>query len=51
MKFYGHDGKKTKVLGFCATVEHANYMAEEFNKRLGKGKAISLNGTDDDSER
>ncbi len=51
MQYYGHDGKKAKVLGFCATVEHADYMAEEFNKRLGKGKAISLNGTDDDSER
>ncbi len=51
MQYYGHDGKKAKVLGFCATVEHADYMADEFNKRLGKGKAISLNGTDDDTER
>lgn len=51
MNYYGHDGKKAKVLGFCATVEHAEYMAQEFNKRLGNGKAISLNGTDDDTER
>lgn len=51
MNYFGHDGKKAKVLGFCATVEHANYMAKEFNARLGNGKAISLNGTDDDTER
>ncbi|MEG2685166.1 MAG: DEAD/DEAH box helicase family protein, partial [Erysipelotrichaceae bacterium] len=33
MKFYGHDGDKTKCLGFCANIDHANYMREEFNKR------------------
>src|SRR5699024_3817361 len=31
MKFYGHDGKVRKCLGFCASREHARYMAEEFN--------------------
>ena len=51
INYYGHDGNKAKVLGFCATVEHANYMAQEFNKRLGEGKAIALNGNDDDTER
>ena len=33
MKFYGHDGEKRKCLGFCANLEHARYMAEEFNNR------------------
>src|SRR5699024_11074443 len=33
MKFYGYDGKVQKCLGFCATVEHAQYMANEFNLR------------------
>ncbi|WP_174731983.1 DEAD/DEAH box helicase [Mesobacillus harenae] len=33
MNFYGHDGEKTKGLGFCASIEHAQYMASEFNKR------------------
>ncbi len=33
MNFYGHDGEKRKGLGFCASIEHAQYMASEFNKR------------------
>lgn len=33
MQFYGHDGRKRKCLGFCASLEHARYMANEFNKR------------------
>jgi superfamily II DNA or RNA helicase len=33
MDFYGHDGDKRKALGFCATVEHAQFMAKEFNNR------------------
>jgi len=33
MEFYGHDGSKRKALGFCATVEHAEFMAKEFNSR------------------
>jgi superfamily II DNA or RNA helicase/HKD family nuclease len=50
MKFYGHDGDKAKVLGFCVTVEHAQYMAAEFNKRLSKNGAdcaIALSGKND----
>ena len=48
-KFYGHDGEKAKVLGFCANIEHAKYMADEFNKRLsvnGNDIAVSLSGKD-----
>ena len=33
MNFYGHDGDKSKILGFCQTIKHAKYMASEFNKR------------------
>ncbi len=33
MKFYGYSGNKRRVLGFCASKEHAIFMSEEFNKR------------------
>ncbi len=33
VRFYGHDGNKTKGIGFCVTIDHARYMAEEFNKK------------------
>ncbi len=33
MRFYGHDGLKRKALGFCATLEHAEFMAAEFNNK------------------
>ena len=33
MRFYGHDGSKRRVLGFCITKKHAAFMAAEFNKR------------------
>ncbi len=49
LKLYGHDGRKAKVLGFCASVEHAQYMAREFNKRLsanGEDIAVALSGND-----
>ena len=51
IKFYGHDGDKTKCLGFCATVDHATFMAEEFNKKLGEGSAIALSGENSVPER
>ena len=51
IKFYGHDGDKTKCLGFCATVEHAKFMADEFNKKLGEGYAIALSSENSVSER
>ncbi len=49
MNFYGHDGEKAKVLGFCATIKHATYMAQEFNKKLsenGEEIAVALCGAD-----
>ena len=51
VNFYGHDGDKTKCLGFCATVDHAKFMAEEFNKKLGEGAASALSGENSVSER
>ncbi|MCR5284626.1 MAG: DUF3427 domain-containing protein [Treponema sp.] len=51
INFYGHDGDKTKCLGFCATVEHAKFMAEEFNKKLGDGSAIALSAENPAPER
>ena len=55
MKFYDHDGDgKAKVLGFCATVDHAQYMADEFNKRLSHGShdyAVALSGKDSSDMR
>jgi len=51
IKFYGHDGDKTKCLGFCATVDHAKFMADEFNKKLGEGYAIALSGENSVPER
>lgn len=44
MNFYGHDGEKRKGLGFCASIDHAQYMASEFNKR--GYNSIFLSGDD-----
>lgn len=33
MRFFGYDAAKPKVLGFCQTIKHAKYMADEFNAR------------------
>ncbi|ETI69818.1 DEAD/DEAH box helicase [Neobacillus vireti] len=44
MDFYGHDGEKRKGLGFCVSIEHAQYMATEFIKR--GYKSVCLYGAD-----
>lgn len=49
MNFYGHDGEKRKCLGFCASREHAQYMADEFNKR--GYKSVVLLGDDPSDKR
>jgi len=41
LHFYGHDGKKLKALGFCASLKHAEYMADEFNKHGIRSKFLS----------
>ena len=49
--FYGFDGDKPKCLGFCSTVKHSQFMADEFNKHFGDGSAIALSGNDSISFR
>ncbi|WP_153465473.1 DEAD/DEAH box helicase [Sediminibacillus terrae] len=49
LNFYGNDGEKRKCLGFCASKNHADYMANEFNKR--GYSSVSLNGEDTISKR
>ena len=49
MNFYGHDGNFRKALGFCVNIEHAKYMADEFNKR--GIKSIALSGSDSIEKR
>lgn len=49
MNFYGHDGEFRKLLGFCVNIEHARYMAEEFNKR--GIKSVALCGEDSVDKR
>jgi regulator of protease activity HflC (stomatin/prohibitin superfamily) len=33
VNFYGFSGKKLKGLGFCASLDHAKFMRDEFTKR------------------
>ncbi|MEW9078225.1 DEAD/DEAH box helicase [Terrisporobacter glycolicus] len=49
MNFYGHDGNFRKLLGFCVNIEHAKYMAEEFNKR--GINSVALSGEDTVAKR
>lgn len=46
---YKHDGEILKALGFCANLEHARFMTEEFN-RLGT-TAACLSGEDSPAYR
>ena len=49
MNFYSNSGNKRKVLGFCVSKEHCNFMSEEFNK---KGiNSITLTSEDSISKR
>lgn len=47
MNFYGYDGESCKCLGYCVTRDHAQYMADKFNKR--GINSVCLTG--DDSQR
>ncbi|WP_462408537.1 DEAD/DEAH box helicase [Neobacillus sp. Marseille-QA0830] len=51
MEFYGHDGEKRKVLGFCVSIEHAQYMASEFNKKGYKSVCLTGNDSSEIRER
>lgn len=49
LNFYSNSGNKRKVLGFCVSKEHCNFMSEEFNK---KGiNSITLTSEDSISKR
>ena len=49
MNFYGFDGPTRKGLGFCVTVDHAKFMAEEFTKR--GYPSVCLSGSDSPEKR
>ncbi|WP_186672806.1 DEAD/DEAH box helicase [Sporosarcina sp. BP05] len=49
LDFYDHDGENRKGLGFCVSIEHAQYMASEFNKR--GYKSVCLYGADSPETR
>ncbi|WP_142414151.1 DEAD/DEAH box helicase [Hathewaya massiliensis] len=49
INFYGYEGEKRKCIGFCVSIDHAKYMAEEFNKR--GIKSICLTGENSPQER
>jgi len=49
MLHYGFDGEKRQALGFCATIEHSEFMAKEFNDR--GIESISLSGAHNAEER
>lgn len=49
MNFYGFDGEKRKCIGFCVGIDHAEYMADEFNKR--GIKSLCLTGENSPEER
>ncbi|RSL33998.1 DUF3427 domain-containing protein [Salibacterium salarium] len=49
MIFYSYDGSKRKGLGFCASIDHAEYMAKEFNNR--GFSSVSLVGGDSPEQR
>lgn len=49
MNFYQFDGGKRKCIGFCASIDHAEYMAEQFNLR--GIKSVCLTGENSPEER
>ncbi|MGL4762509.1 MAG: DEAD/DEAH box helicase [Sarcina sp.] len=48
MNFYGFDGDKRKCVGFCVNIEHAQYMAREFNKRGIESVALTSKNSVDE---
>ncbi|AGY77722.1 DEAD/DEAH box helicase [Clostridium autoethanogenum] len=49
MNFYGYDGQKCKCIGFCVGIDHAEFMADEFNKR--GIRSVCLTGKNSAEER
>ncbi len=46
---FGHDGKQRKALGFCASIEHAQFMTKAFNEN--GFISVCLTGQDDPNYR
>lgn len=51
LKLYGHDGDKLKCLGFCASIDHARFMADAFNQRGISAKCLTGSDSVDDREK
>ncbi|MEG0371873.1 MAG: DUF3427 domain-containing protein [Clostridium sp.] len=51
MNFYGYDGEKRKCIGFCASIEHARYMAQQFNMRGIPSVCLTGENTADEREK
>ncbi len=45
LNFYGYSGEKRKILGFCANIAHAKFMADEFNELGIKSKVLTGENT------
>lgn len=51
MNFYGYDGQKRKALGFCVTKKHAQFMADEFNKRGIPSACLTGESSEEERQR
>ncbi|MGL4688232.1 MAG: DEAD/DEAH box helicase, partial [Fusobacteriaceae bacterium] len=51
LNFYGYSGEKRKILGFCANIAHAKFMAEEFNKLGIKSKVLTGENTPEERKK
>ncbi|MGL5123530.1 MAG: DUF3427 domain-containing protein [Fusobacteriaceae bacterium] len=51
LNFYGYSGERRKILGFCANIDHAKFMAEEFNKLGIKSKVLIGENTPDERKK
>ena len=49
MDLYGHDGRYRKGIGFCASIEHAEYMTKKFNE--ASVPSVCLTGNHSPKER
>ena len=51
LDFYSYSGVKRKVLGFCASKDHAFYMSQEFNKKGIRSVALTSMDTIEKREK
>ena len=48
MNLFDYDGEYRKALGFCMTIEHAEYMTQKFNEQGIKSMCLTGNNTADE---